>query len=124
MTNQAIHTAIETARRKVANNAAWTRSVEKAAAALVAGEIICTVLVDGGLVSSPRGTYRIKNGVCSCPAGQNGLAHCYHKSALRIVEIAETAPAPSPRVPRITRSVERNYNGPRLTVYRVDGWAI
>jgi Tfp pilus assembly protein PilX len=92
MTNQAnINAAIETARAKVAGNAAWTRSVEKAAA-LVAGEIIVTVLMDGGIVSGERGTYRIKNSACSCPAGQNGMAHCYHKSALRITEMAETMP--------------------------------
>jgi hypothetical protein len=35
--NQAIHAAISTARAKVANNAAWTRSVEKAAQALLSG---------------------------------------------------------------------------------------
>ena len=97
--NQAIHTAIETARAKVAGNAAWSRSVEKAASALLNGEIIVTVLVNGGIVTSPNGTYRITNGFCSCPAAMNGCAHCYHVSALRITERAdelEAAPAAAP----------------------------
>jgi hypothetical protein len=93
--NQAQFAAVvETARRKVANNAAWQRSVEKAAQSLLSGELIVTVLMSGGIVSSPRGTYRIENGVCSCPASQNGMAHCYHKSALRIVELARESHPP------------------------------
>lgn len=94
--NQAIHTAIETARAKVAGQPAWERSVAKAAAAMVAGEIIATTLMDGGLVSSERGTYRISHGFCSCPAAMNGCNHCFHVSALRITEISEAALVAAP----------------------------
>lgn len=115
--------AIEIAKQKATGNAAWTRSVEKAAAALVAGELIVTTLMDGGIVTSPRGTYRIKNGVCSCPAT---VAHCYHRSALRVVEMMEAAPvaAPAPRVPsRIVRSA--NWYGERRgNAMSIEGWLV
>jgi predicted nucleic acid-binding Zn finger protein len=94
-----LNAAIETARRKVASNAAWSRSVEKAASALLSGQLIVTVLKNGGIVSSERGTYRITNGFCSCPAAMNGCAHCYHVSALRITERADdlkAAPVAAP----------------------------
>ena len=94
-----LNAAIETARAKVAGNAAWTRRVEKAAAALLSGEIIVTVLANnGGVVTSANGTYHIRHGFCSCPGAMNGCAHCYHLSALRICALAdelETAPAVS-----------------------------
>lgn len=127
MTNAKLTAAIETARRKVAGDAAWSRSVEKAASALTSGQLIVTVLRNGGLVSSERGTYRITNGHCSCPAALNGCAHCYHVSALRITERAEemqTAPVAAPRAPRITRSVESNRFGVRLAVTRCDNWLV
>jgi hypothetical protein len=95
-TESKLNAAIETARRKVAGNAAWSRSVEKAAQALLLGEIIVTVLANnGGVVTSARGTYHIHHGFCSCPGALNGCNHCYHVSALRIATIAdelETAP--------------------------------
>lgn len=122
--NQAINAAIETARAKAAGNAKWTRSVEKAAAALLSGELIVTVLADnGGLVTSPRGCYHIRHGFCDCPATVN---HCYHVSALRIVALAdelETAPAPVRR-PTITRSVEYTHTGARVLAVRCDNWLV
>jgi hypothetical protein len=93
MTNAKLTAAIEAARRKVGGDAAWSRSVEKAASALTSGQLIVTVLRNGGLVSSERGTYRITNGHCSCPAALNGCAHCYHVSALRSVDI-DTSKSP------------------------------
>jgi hypothetical protein len=111
---------VETAKAKTANNAAWSRNVEKDARALMNGQSLVTVLVDGGVVSSPRGTYRIVNGRCSCPGAACG--HCYHLSALRIVELADELPAPAPaRGPTITRSTERNYRGPAIEVTRCNG---
>jgi hypothetical protein len=58
-----------------------------------------TVLKNGGIVSSPRGTYRITNGFRSCPGALNGCKSCYHVSALRITERAdelEAAPVAAP----------------------------
>ena len=115
--NQAIHTAIKTARTKVANNAAWTRSVEKAAQALLSGELIVTVLAgNDGLVSSPRGCYHIRHGFCDCPATVN---HCYHVSGLRIVSLAdELATAPVVSRPALIADIKaawsRNFPGVSL----------
>jgi predicted nucleic acid-binding Zn finger protein len=90
MNQAALSAAIETARRKVAGNAAWSRSVEKAAQALLSGEIIVTVLANnGGVVTSTRGAYHVRHGFCSCPAAMNGCNHCYLVSALRIAIIAD-----------------------------------
>jgi predicted nucleic acid-binding Zn finger protein len=98
--NQAIHTAIETARAKVVGNTAWKRSVEKAAGALLSGQLIVTVLANnGGVVTSANGTYHITHGFCSCATAQNGCNHCYHVSALRIATLAdemEAAPVAAP----------------------------
>jgi len=127
--NQAIHTAIETAKAKVANNAAWTRSVEKAAQALLSGELIVTVLANnGGVVTSARGTYHVRHGFCSCPAAMNGCNHCYHVSALRIATIADevaTAPAPTKKALYIVRCVERDVvTKRRVRAVYCDGWSI
>jgi len=77
MTTANLNAAIETARRKVAGHAAWNRSVEKAALALLSGEIIVTVLANnGGVVTGANGTRHISHGFCSCPGALNGSNHC------------------------------------------------
>lgn len=118
MTNQAINAAIETARRKVTGNAAWTRSVEKAAGAVLSGQLIVTVLAgdNNGVVTSANGSYTIRHGFCSCPATVN---HCYHVSALRIVALADEMPeAPAPRI-------TRSWYGTRdRNAMIVNGWAV
>lgn len=91
MTN--LNAAIETAKAKVAGNAAWTRSIEKAASALINGKLIVTVFTDNsGVVTSDNGSYHIQHGFCSCPARTN---HCYHIAALRICNLADEMPEPT-----------------------------
>jgi len=120
MTTANLNAAIETARSKVAGHAAWSRSVEKAALALLSGEIIVTVLANnGGVVTSARGTYHVRHGFCSCPAAMNGCNHCYHVSALRIATIAdelETAPVVSrpALIADIKAAWSRNFPGVSL----------
>jgi hypothetical protein len=115
--------AIETAKAKAADNPRWLRAIERAAAGLQSGELIATLLHDGALVTSPNGSYRV-NGHCACKAALSGHAGCYHRAAVRLVEMMETAPVVSVRVPRIVRSVERDHTGARYTVTRCDGWHI
>jgi hypothetical protein len=52
---------------------------------------------------------------------------CKHRVAYRIVSIYHATPEPKrpASAPRITRSIEYNFNGPRISVYRVDGcWLV
>lgn len=124
---------IKTARAKAARSPRWLRAVEKAAAALINGDLIVTNLHNGALVTSANGTYRV-NGHCACAAAKHGDDVCYHRAAARLVEMYETAPEPTapkpqptkpaPGSPRITRSIERNRAGVKLTVTRCDGWMI
>jgi hypothetical protein len=90
-----LNDAIKTAKSKVANNPAWLRSVEKAGAKLASGELFVTLLAGHALVTSEGGTYIVTKG-CTCPAH---ASYCYHRSAVRLVEMmseTEAAPAPSP----------------------------
>jgi hypothetical protein len=77
----------------------WRRAIDRAAAALIAGELIVTTLAHGALVTSPNGTYHV-NGTCQCKAAQNGHRECYHRAAARLVELCESAPAPRQRITR------------------------
>jgi len=94
--------------------------VEKAARALLSGEIIVTVLANnGGVVTGAPGTYHLRHGFCSCPAAMNGCNHCYHVSALRIATIAgelETAPVVSrpALIADIKAAWSRRFHGERL----------
>src|SRR5215813_13932833 len=88
MTNQAINTAIETAKAKAANHPEWLRAITKAGAMLQSGELCVTLFADNtALVTSPNGSYRV-NGSCPCAAR---TAHCYHRAAKRLVEMADDA---------------------------------
>jgi hypothetical protein len=121
-----LNAAIETAKAKAAGNRALLNAIEKAAAGL-RGSWIVTELHDGLMVTTESGeTYKC-NGVCSCAAYRNGMV-CKHRVAYRIVEIYNATPEPkrpaSPRVPTITRSIERDYAGNRYAVTRCDGWHI
>lgn len=104
------------------NDARWRRAIDRAAAGLLAGELIVTTLSDGALVTSPNGTYHV-NGHCECKAAQQGHRECYHRAAARLIELIEAAQALI-TTPRIIRSVERDVTGARVKVVRVDGWAI
>jgi hypothetical protein len=124
--NQAQFAAIvETAKAKAADSPRWIRAIDRAAAGLQSGELIVTLLADGALVTSPRGSYFV-NGHCECAAAQHGDAICYHRSAVRLAEMMEAAPAPKrqPTKPTITRSIERNRFGVQLNVTRCDNWLV
>ena len=55
------------AKTAAANSPRWIRAIERAAEALASGELAVTLLHNGALVTSPRGSYFV-NGHCACPA--------------------------------------------------------
>lgn len=123
---------VAAAKEKTANSPAWLKAIDKAAAAMVAGELIVTLLIDGALVTSVNGTYHA-NGHCDCPAAKHGNSICYHRAAARLVELYEAVPepeskpepTPAQKAPRIVRSIERDpRNGTRVKVTTCDGWYI
>lgn len=79
---------VSEAKAKSANDAKWLRAIEKAAAAILSGEMIVTTLQHGALVTTPGGTYHA-NGDCDCPARTK---HCKHRAAARLWHLYETAP--------------------------------
>jgi hypothetical protein len=115
---------VREAKVKAAGNARWIRAIDRAANAILAGELIVTVLAHGALVTSANGSY-LANGACQCKAAKAGHRECYHRAAARLMEIYETAPEPkAPKTPRIIRSVESDHTGVRYVVVRVDGWMV
>jgi len=93
--NQAtLNNVVAAAKKAASAHPAWIRAIDRAAAALASGELIVTLLADGALVTSPRGSYHV-NGCCECEAARRGHRECYHRAAVRLVELAETAPAVS-----------------------------
>jgi hypothetical protein len=70
------------------NDPKWTRAIEKAAKAILSGEIIVTTLAHGALVTTANGTYAA-NGHCSCEAARRGHAACYHRAAARLMDLYE-----------------------------------
>lgn len=118
---------VETAKAKAASSPRWIRAIDRAAAALMSGELIVTTLAEGALVTSANGSY-LANGSCQCKAAKAGHAECYHRAAARLVELYEAQPQPKAapvRKAAITRSVERDIiTRRRVRVTRCDGWAI
>jgi hypothetical protein len=110
-----LNAAIEVAKAKAAGNRALLNAIDKAAAGLRGGWIV-SELHDGLLITSDSGQTYHANGSCSCAAYRNGMV-CKHRVAYRIVSIYHETPEPkrpaSPRVPTITRSIERDYTGAR-----------
>ena len=49
----------------------WLRAIEKAAKAILNGEMIVTTLAHGALVTTANGTYAA-NGHCNCEAARRG----------------------------------------------------
>lgn len=113
---------VENAKKAAANSPRWTRAITRAADALRSGEIVASLLHNGALVSSPRGCYFVNSRYeCECEASRRGHKECRHVAAVRLCERLEAAPAEAAapvRRPTITRSIERNYNGPAIAVYR------
>jgi hypothetical protein len=89
--NQAQFAAVvEAAKAKASNSPRWIRAIDRAADALLRGELIVTLLHNGALVTSLRGSYHV-NGHCECEASRRGHRECYHRAAVRLVEMMETA---------------------------------
>jgi hypothetical protein len=101
-----LNTAIETAKQKAAGNAKWTRAIERAAAGLQSGELCVTLLHNGALVTSPRGSYFVTNH-CECAAAQHGHVECVHRAAARITEMMEAEPETKPAPVRVPSRVYR-----------------
>jgi len=80
---------VEAAKAKT-NDPKWLRAIEKAAAAILSGEIIVTTLAHGALVTTANGTYAA-NGHCNCEAARRGHTQCKHRAAARLMDIYETA---------------------------------
>jgi hypothetical protein len=90
--NQAkFESVVEEAKAKAANDPKWLRAIEKAAKAILSGEMIVTTLAHGALVTTANGTYAA-NGHCNCEAARRGHTQCYHRAAARLMDIYETAP--------------------------------
>ena len=81
---------IETAKSRAAASPRWLRAIERAATALQNGELCVTLLVGGALGASNNGSYFV-NGHCECEASRRGHAECYHRAAVRLVELYEAA---------------------------------
>jgi hypothetical protein len=110
------------AKQNAAGSPRRTRAIDRAAAALASGELVVSLLHNGALVTSSNGSYFV-NGKCECKAAQVGHAECYHRAAVRLVELAETAPVPEPtkKAPRITRSWYGVRSGNAMWV---NGWLV
>jgi hypothetical protein len=113
----ALKAATESAKAKT-TDARWLRAIDKAAAKLSSRELIVTLLANDALVTSENGSYRV-NGHCNCPAT---VGHCYHRCAVRLVEMMEAAPAavpapaPTPNAGILVR--------PERGGMRIDGWMV
>jgi len=79
---------VETAKAKAANDPKWLRAIERAAKAILSGEMIVTTLAHGALVTTANGTYAA-NGHCNCEAARRGHTQCYHRAAARLMDIYE-----------------------------------
>jgi hypothetical protein len=82
---------VETAKAKAANDPKWLRAIEKAAAGILDGSLIVTVLAHGAVVTGRNGSHHA-NGACDCEAARRGHTQCYHRAAARLMDIYETAP--------------------------------
>lgn len=110
----------------------WQRAIDKAVAGVVSGWWIITELADGVMVTTETGSTYHTNGSCQCRAFELGQP-CKHRALARLIEMynaapdvdpAPTPPKPKTSAPKITRSTERNYNGPHFQTVRIDGWRI
>src|SRR5262245_2587040 len=82
---------VSEAKAKAANDPKWLRAIEKAAAGILDGSLIVTVLAHGALVTGKNGSHHA-NGACDCAAAKNGHTACYHRAAARLMHNYETAP--------------------------------
>lgn len=86
MNIQKFNEVVEAAKAKAGDDMRWQRAIDKAAKAILSGELIVTTLAHGALVTSASGTYAASTH-CSCAAR---TAHCYHRAAARLMDLYET----------------------------------
>lgn len=91
---QKFNEVVASAKAKAANDPKWLRAIEKAAKAILSGEMIVTTLAHGALVTTANGTYAA-NGHCNCEAARKGHSQCYHRAAARLMDRYETEMAAS-----------------------------
>ncbi len=106
------------------NDKRWLSAIDKAVAGVESGWWIITELADCLAITTETGnTYFANEKTCQCRAFELGQA-CKHRGLYRLVQMMEAgAPRPA-RVPRVTRSVERDRTGVKVVVVRCDGWMI
>ena len=78
-------------RRRKRRTIPTARAIERAAKAILTGELIVTTLAHGALITTPSGTYAA-NGHCNCEAARRGHTQCYHRAAARLMDVYETSP--------------------------------
>src|SRR5262245_64643515 len=81
------NSVVEAAKAKT-TDAKWLRAIEKAAKAILSGEMIVTTLAHGALITTANGTYAA-NGHCNCEAARHGHTQCKHRAAARLMDIYE-----------------------------------
>jgi hypothetical protein len=134
MNIQNIIKAAEVAKTRT-TDARWINAINRAVEAVSTNAWIVTELHDRIVITSDSDQTYTVNGSCNCRAGQLGQP-CKHAAlrrlmmraeemeAAQVAEPVETKAATSPRVPTITRSIERDYTGARVQVVRCNGWLI
>lgn len=86
---QKFNEVVAGAKAKSVNDPKWTRAIEKAAKAILSGEMIVTTLAHGALITTANGTYSA-NGHCNCEAARKGRSACYHRAAARLMDLYES----------------------------------
>jgi hypothetical protein len=124
---ESINAAATIAKSKTASRAVHA-AIERALTGLRGAWVVTELANCLANTSDSGATYFASAHTCQCPAFHSGQI-CKHRCAARLVTIArelETAPAAVPvRVPRITRSIERDVvTGARVRVTYCDNWAI
>jgi hypothetical protein len=103
---QKFNQIVEAAKAKT-TDAKWLRAIEKAAAGILDGSLIVTVLAHGALVTGKNGSHHA-NGACDCQAARNGHTQCYHRAAARLMHNYETAPEAVPLAADVEASPRAN----------------
>src|SRR5262245_27196234 len=93
MNTEKFTSIVEAAKINEAGQPKWIRAIERAAAAILSGEMIVTTLAHGALVTTANGTYAA-NGHCNCEAARKGHTQCKHRAAARLMDIYERETAP------------------------------
>jgi hypothetical protein len=126
---------INAAKAAASTSPAWLRAIERAVIEIEKSRYWS---FDGSTLviisTTSKKTYRIDENH-TCEAVANGHTACRHRAARRLMlryterlnagaSSPVPAPAPAPVPSRLTRRVERDHNGLKVTAVYCDGWAI